>query len=139
MDSSYLINMDDGRLVFRNSETDNQVNLRPVSNELVAMIVSGEVEAMDVVNAISAKIKENGDFNLSQYIEDLKKLNIRKSNPQRNVVHEQLKDRTNEEVSVEDVKIAKSKTSGNIATTKRERAKKVNEALDNADMPDIFK
>jgi len=131
--AQYLINMNDGRIVFRNRETDAQINLRPVSQELVDMIVHGEVKSMDVVNAISAKIKENGDFNLAQYVEDMKKLNVRKSNPQGVPDREELKDRSSEEVSLAEVKSAAVKTGA-----KKERIKKINAVID-AEIPDVIK
>lgn len=134
--ANYLINMNDGRLVFRNAETDIQVNLKPVSDEIVAMIVNKEVTAMDVVNAISAKIKENGDFNLQDYIDGLKKLNVRQSNPQLAPKKEEMKDRSEEEISVSEVKSAKAKTSS--SDEKKARAKKANEAVDRS-VDDVFK
>ena len=120
--------MESGRIVFRNPESDKHVNLKPISSELVDMIMRKEIKAMDVVNAISAKIKENGDFNLQQYIDDMKKLNVRRSNPQGAPVHEELPDRKDEEVSLAEVK-AVSKAD---ATPKKERIKKVNSILDAA-------
>lgn len=103
MDCKYLINMKDGRLVFRNAETDTHVNLRPVPDSIVKMIMKGEVTEHEVICAISAKVKEAGDFDLEKYISDLRKLNVRVSNPQEAPVHEPLKDRSDEEISVDDI------------------------------------
>lgn len=125
MDTEFLINMDDGRLVFRNSETDNHVNLKPVPMDVVDMIRRGEVSSMDVVNAISAKIKENGDFNLHEYIEQKKRLNVRTSNPQEAPKRETLKDRSDETLSADEIRSRIGSKDG-----RRTRIKKINEKLD---------
>ena len=119
MDTAFLINMDDGRLVFRNAETDAHVNLKPVPPEVVEMIRMGEVTPMDVVNAISAKIKENGDFNLHEYIEQKKRLNVRTSNPQEAPQRETLKDRADE---------IRARVGGKEG--RKARIKKINDKLD---------
>ena len=125
MDTEFLINMDDGRLVFRNAETDAHVNLKPVPPEVVEMIRRGEVTPVDVVNAISAKIKENGDFNLHEYIEQKKRLNVRTSNPQEAPQRETLKDRSDETLSADEIRARVGGKEG-----RKARIKKINEKLD---------
>ena len=132
MDSEYLISIADGRLVFRTEANDEHVNLKPVPHEIVQMILKGEVEPMDVANAISAKIKENGEFNLQEYVEGLKKLNVRVSNPQKEARAEQkLRDRSSETISVEEFVAKKArvaKATAAIAPVQKEVAPKLAQA-----------
>jgi len=139
MKCTYLINMEDGRLEFRDEYTETQVNLKPIPDEVKSMIMRGEVTARDVINAISMKVKESGEFNLTEYLEGMKRLNVRQSNKQEAPKQVELAD-VEDAISVEDVKIAKSKSGDSTTkTAKKERAKKVNDVLDNVEIPEMFK
>lgn len=129
MDCKYLINMKDGRLVFRNEETDKQVNLKPVPDSVVKMIMRGEVSERDVINAISAKMKESGDFDFQAYVAELAKLNVRVSNPQEGARKVELKDRSDEMVGADEIKAAAEK-GADAKAAKKERVRKIMEKLD---------
>lgn len=106
MDTKFLINIDDGRIAPRNEYTDLQANMKPVPDELVDMLMKKEVAIEDVLLAVGRKERENG-FDLHKYIEDRKKLNVRTSDPQKDAPKVELRDRTKETVTIEDVKNAK--------------------------------
>ena len=77
---AYSINTKDGRIVFRTAEVDEQVNYYPVSERVVDLIRNKKVSVEEVLEAISRNVRGKGDFNLYEYIEQLKKLNVRTSN-----------------------------------------------------------
>ena len=130
MTCKFLINMDDGRLELNDKIVAEQVNLKPIPDEVASMILHGEVTAKDVVNAVSAKIKESGNFNLNEYLEALKKLNVRKSNKQEAPeISAPAEVDAEDTISVADLKVAKTEEK----VAKKERAKKVNAALDKAE------
>ena len=86
---------------------------------------------MAVVNAISAKIKENGDFNLHEYIEQKKRLNVRTSNPQEAPQRETLKDRSDETLSADEIRARVGGKEG-----RKARIKKINDKLEGNEKPE---
>lgn len=138
MKCTYLINMDDGRLEFNDQYTVEQANLKPIPDDVTAMILSGKVTAKDVISAISIKIKESGEFSIAKYLEDMKKLNVRQSNRQESPERsEPAEVKDDDAVSASDVLAAKDKTGSEPKEEKKARAKKVSEALESS-LPDIF-
>jgi len=129
MNCTYLINMDDGRLELRDQYTEQQVNLKPIPDEVKEMILRREVTPKDVINAISIKMKESGDFNITEYLEGLKKLNVSQAHKQAMPERVELSEVT-DAVSVSEVKAAKDNNAEAAKSTKRERSKKVNDIFD---------
>lgn len=119
--SKYLINLDDGHLSFRNKYTDGQVNMKPVPDTIANMIVRGDLKASEVVSAINAKIRESGEFDdIEKYLSERAKLNVRKIHYELDEKKDELRDRTSEEISTEDI----VKLRGKPAPTKKEIAAK---------------
>lgn len=136
MDTKYLISIDDGRLVFRNEYTDLQANLKPVPDELVEMLVKGEVAVEDVLLAVGRRERENG-FDLHKYVEDRKKLNVRTSDPQQAAPKQELRDRTEETVTVDEVVSAKKTATKAERKAEKPAAKAEKPAADSA-VDDVF-
>lgn len=128
--AKFAINLDTGVICFRNQYIDMQVNVKPIPQEVVDMITSGEVTTKEVVNAIGAKLRDDPDFDFSEYIELKKRLNVRKSAYKIQDTATPLKDRSDEEVSVEEIKAEKAKSTNK--AEKKARVKKVQAALETA-------
>ena len=78
MRAKYSINLRDGSRVFRTPATDELTALYAwIPDEVAHKIDIGELDAMDVVNAIMKKRMEKGDFDWAKFQAERKKLNIR--------------------------------------------------------------
>lgn len=125
--TKFLINIDDGRIVFRNQYTDEQVNLKPIPDEIIGMLHRGEVTKEDVLAAIGLREKENG-LDLHNYINERKKLNVRTANPQ-TADTAALADRSEDTISVSEVVATKAKPKA----SRKSAVKKVTEAVEKAE------
>lgn len=78
--TSRAININDGRLVFRTSATDELKALyKPVDDEVANAIYDGKIDAMKVVNAIMKAERYGDDFSWKEFKKQEKILNIRQS------------------------------------------------------------
>ena len=74
------ININDGRLVFRTSATDELKALyKPVDDEVAKAIYEGKIDAMKVVNAIMKAERYSENFSWKEFKKQEKILNIRQS------------------------------------------------------------
>lgn len=106
--TEYAINTTDGRIVFRTPEVDEQINYFPISKDIVMRIVNKKLKVEDVLKAVTKKIKEKDNFNLHEYLENLKKLNVRTSNIVEEDKSYELEDRSSEEITLKDVSSQKN-------------------------------
>jgi hypothetical protein len=78
-DSMFSMSLDDGRIVFRNEQVDNQINYHPVPYDIAWKVDHKELDWKLVKEACEKKIKEKGELTLQEYLQKLKLLNVRKT------------------------------------------------------------
>lgn len=75
---THAINIQDGRIVYRTTRTDELVALyRKIDEETVKAIKDGKIGRMEVVNAIMGKEYASGTFNWKEFDQKRKELNMR--------------------------------------------------------------
>lgn len=107
-DTPLAYNIDTGVVVFRNSESDAQCNCVPIKREHAAMLERGEISTKALSAAIKSHLKEKRDFDFDKYIEERRKLNVRKAALKIGEPDAALKNRNDELLS--DAEIAAAKT-----------------------------
>ena len=107
-DTPLAYNIDTGVVVFRNSESDAQCNCVPIKREHAAMLERGEISTKALSAAIKSHLKEKRDFDFDKYIEERRKLNVRKAALKIDEPDAALKNRNDELLS--DAEIAAAKT-----------------------------
>lgn len=73
----FSINLNDGRIVFRNPEVDEQINYHPIPDDVARMLSKGKISAKKVIEACEKKIKEKGELTLQEYLKKQELLNTR--------------------------------------------------------------
>ena len=109
-DSELLINIDTGVITFRNDTNDSHCNCVPISRKHAELVENGELPVATVVAAIKSHLREKRDFDFDAYVEERRKLNVRKSAMRVEERKPELSDRSGEMVS--DAEIDAAKKSG---------------------------
>lgn len=102
-DSMYSMSLDDGRIVLRNEQVDNQINYYPVPYEIAWKVDHKELDWKLVKDACEKKMKEKGELSLQEYLQKLKLLNVRKTKVDLNDEEKKVDERADEMISLSDV------------------------------------
>jgi hypothetical protein len=102
-DSMFSMSLDDGRIVFRNEQVDNQINYHPVPYDIAWKVDHKELDWKLVKEACEKKIKEKGELTLQEYLQKLKVLNVRKTKVVLKDEEEKVDARADEMISLSDV------------------------------------
>lgn len=111
-DSELVINIDTGVIAFRNQENDAHCNCFPISRKHAEMVEKGSLPVATLVAAIKEHLREKRDFNFDTYIEERRKLNVRKSAMHVEEPKPELADRSDEMVSDADIEKAEKAEAG---------------------------
>ena len=106
-DTELVINIDTGVITFRNEENDAHCNCFPIRCEHAQMIERGELDVATLVAAIKKHIGEKQSFDFDSYLAERKKLNVRHTALRVDLPKPELRDRSDELVSDDDLKDAK--------------------------------
>lgn len=98
-DTPLVYNFDTGVVAFRNGENDTQCNCVPIRREHALMLERGEISTQALSAAIKEHLKEKRDFDFDKYIEERRKLNVRKTALRTETPAPELKNRDGELLS----------------------------------------
>lgn len=102
-DTLYSMNLNDGRIVFRNEQVDKQINYYPVPHDVAVMVDRKELDWKKVKEACEKKMKENGELDIQEYLQKLKLLNVRKTKVDFAEDESKVEDRSDEMITLADV------------------------------------
>lgn len=128
-DTELVINIDTGVVTFRNEENDAHCNCFPIKHEHAQMLERGELDVATLVAAIKKHVGEKKEFDFDSYLAERRKLNVRHTALHVDPPKPELRDRSAELVSDDDIKEAK-KTSRR--TTKKDAKADAADAVSSA-------
>lgn len=102
-DTTYSMNLDDGRIVFRNEQVDRQINYYPVPDDIAVRVDKKQIDWKLVKEACEKKMKEKGGLTLQEYLQKLKLLNVRCTKVDLTDDEPKVADRSDEMISLSDV------------------------------------
>ena len=129
-DTDLVINIDTGVITFRNEENDAHCNCFPIKREHAGMVERGELDVATLVDAIKKHVGEKSQFDFDSYLVERRKLNVRHTALHVDPPKPELRDRSDELVSDDDIRNAKRSRRSSKRDAKAEAAESVTSAVE---------
>ncbi len=129
-DTELVINIDTGVVTFRNEENDAHCNCFPIKREHAGMVERGELDVATLVDAIKKHVGEKSQFDFDSYLVERRKLNVRHTALHVDLPRPELRDRSEELVSDDEIKSAKKARRTAKKDAKADAAESVSSAVE---------